>query len=168
MIFRTYFVVMPTNPGSMPNLDIVLRGPMGTMATPMSIANANGPAGWQVFGAVNGDGQVAEWRGRPVPIDVLFAAGAAGGFVARFRLGWMLSALPADSSSDGCLVAPTIIYSASLLGTVAAPFNLTQIADPAYGPVIRLLNSPDISGRPFIVQLGVAQARDDDRDDTGL
>lgn len=168
MIFRTYFVLMPSNPASMPNLDIVLRGPMGTLGTPMSIANANGPAGWQVFGAVNGDGQVGEVLGREVPIAVLAAAGAAGGFVPRLRRGWQFSALAANSASDGCIVPPTVVYSATLLGTVAAPFAGVQIADPAYGPVIRLINAADIAGQVFICHLGVAQPRDDDRSHTGI
>lgn len=168
MIFRTYFVVMPTNSGTMPNLDIPLRGPMGTLALPLSIANANGPTGWQVFGAVNGDGSVGEVLGRAVPIAVLAAAGAAAGFVPRFRRGWQFSALAANSASDGCIVPPTVVYSATLLGTVAAPFASAQIADPAYGPVIRLLNAPDIAGQTFICHLGVAQARDDDRQSTGV
>lgn len=165
MIHRQYFVLMPSNASSMTSIDILPRQ-VGTMAAPMRIA-AGGtapPAGWGVFGAVNADGQVAELRGRPINFETV-AADAA--FNPRFGLGFSLSIMPADSGSDGCVTPPTYQLSASLLGTLAAPFNVAQIADPAYGPAIRLLNNPDVQGRVFIVTLSVAEPRDDDRSQTG-
>jgi hypothetical protein len=169
MIHRTYFIVMPSNPSSMTFLDILPRL-VGTMAAPMRIAagGTTPPAGWQVFGATNGDGQVAEWRGRPINFEALASAGAAGGFNPRFALGWNLGLYPADSAGDGCASQPNHQLSASLVGTLAAPFNVTQIADPTYGPAIRLMNNADVAGRAFIVHLQVMQAKDEDRAETGL
>lgn len=170
MINRSYLVVMPTNPSSMTSLDILLRGPVGTVAAPVRIAagGTTPPTNWQVFGAVNGDGQFCEWRGRPVPFSTLAADLAAGGFVPRLALGWRLDVHAVDSASDGCVVPPTLLLSASLIGTMVAPFLAMNLTDPAYGPVIRLLNSADVAGRTFVVNLGIAQQRDADRSATGL
>jgi len=179
MISRTYLVTMPTNSGSMTSLDILVRGPVGVgpadpaggAFAPVRVAagGTTPPAGW---GTNAGDGQFVEWRSRPISIPVLFAAGVAGGFVPRFQLGWSFAIAAADSAGDGCTISPVALYSASLIGSPASPFAVTGIStpntDPAYGPVIRLMNSPDVAGRSFVVGLHVAQARDEDRQETGI
>lgn len=175
MIHRTYLAQMPSIAGTMPYLDILPQGPVGSPNAPVSRAQspqpANqtaGPSGWQVFpNSVNGDGQFCEWRGRTLRFEKLFSAGVAGGFVPRLRLGWKLTALPA-SQLDGCLVAPTILYSKSLVGEPPSPFDVMVIADPSYGPAIRLLNTPDTEGGLYVVQLSVYDIKDEDREPSGV
>lgn len=177
MIHRLYLVKMPSLAGTMPYLDIVLQGPVGSPAAPVTRAQVPqpvnttaGPVGWQVFpGSVDGDGQFCEWRSRPERFPVTFQPGQtlaqaqANGFVPRFRLGWNMGVNPA-AAGDGCVAAPSILYSQTLVGQLAAPFAGMVIADPTYGPVLRLLNTPDTQGGSFVINLDICEAKDEDRD----
>jgi hypothetical protein len=177
MINRTYLVLMPSNASTMGFLDILPRGPVGTVAAPVRIAagGTTPPTNWQVFGATVGDGQFCELRGRPVPFSVLTtgvpATDAANGFMPRLALGWRLDVHAVGTVGD--VIPPTHQLSASLTGILPSPFTNANIftvgnTDPTYGPAIRLLNTAAVQGRIFVVTLGIAQQRDEDRAETGL
>jgi hypothetical protein len=157
---------MPTNAGASPALDIIVQGPVGSAAAPVQVAPPGptvtvAPPGW-----VGGDGQFFEWRGRPIRIPIL--AGNTG-FVPRLRLGWKTAVYCADpGDGEGCFAIPCVLYSQSLIGTLNPPFNVAQIADPSYGPVIRLTNSGDVQGGIFVVHLNIYAAQDEDRAETGF
>lgn len=168
MIHRTYFVQMPSDAGNMPNLDILLRGPVGSESAPVRLTPAGGtapPAGWGVFTNANSDGQFFEWRSRPIRFET--EAGDTG-FVPRARLGWSVVASPTDENDAGCLSTPIYILSQSLVGTLASPWDAVQIADPTYGPVLRLLNTPDLQGGIFVVNLILPEAKDEDRNPSNV
>jgi len=167
MINRTYLVLMPSVASTMASLDILPRGPVGTVLLPVRIAagGTTPPTNWQVFGATVGDGQFCELRGRPVPFSALLADGAAAGFMPRLALGWQISVHNVDTSSAG---VPQMQMSTSVMGDLPSPFSVSHLTDPAYGPVIRLLNAAAVQGRMFVVTLGIAQQRDEDRAETGL
>lgn len=171
---RTYIVKMPTSQGSTSLLDIIVEGPVGSASAPVAGAGVAGPktappAGW----VGEADGAYYEWRGRTLRIPVRFAAGAAGGFVPRFRLGWKLAVYKlGDPDIFGA--ALDIFYSQSLLGAAlptAFAGAAAVIPDPTYGPVIRLRWGlpPNGGVTPvyFAVHLDVFEAKDEDRDGTG-
>jgi hypothetical protein len=164
MFHRTYLVKMPTVSGTMPYLDIILEGPVGSADAPVKVAGGGTtpPAGWQVFGLVTGDGQFFEWQGLTLRFETLEADGDAGGFTPRARLGYNVSLFSSDTGSDGCNIIPPTALSGSLLGDLAAPFNVATFTDPSYGPVIRLMNSVDTEGAIYTVNLSIYTAYEAD------
>lgn len=172
-IHRTYVVRMPTNAGLMPYLDIPVETPElagvpgalppvppATAARPMKIAvgGTTPPAGWQVFGPVNGDGELFEWRGRTLRCESRFGA---ANFVPRFRLGWKTAIYCVEND---CEANPSAAYSYTLVnGPLPVPFTALSFPDPTYGPTLRLSNTLDTQGALVLVHLDVFDAADEDR-----
>jgi hypothetical protein len=177
---RTFLAKMPTVAGTMPYLDILIEGPVGTAALPVKVAagGTTPPSGWQggadfvnAPGGV-GDGQFYELRGRTKRIEQPFGAtnNDISSFVPLTRLGWEVSLVCSDNTDDGCAPPCCVLYSASLIGRPASPFDVMGIAipnvDPSYGPVLRLLNTPDVQGRVFTLCWSVNDANDEGRSPT--
>lgn len=163
---RNYLVRMPTVAGTMPFLDIVITGPVGSPDAVVGIGQPTpAPVGWGIGGPfiAPSDGQYSELRGRPLRVPVLFGQ---PGFVPRLRLGWAPSVTPAVLG-DGCVGVPSVKYSQSLLGALPQ-FPGVVVPDPSYGPSVRLVNNPDVQGGTFVVALNVFEAKDEDRDPTGV
>ena len=151
MIARTYYVVMPTSGGNVA-LDIIVEGFPGSQDDPIDIGNA--PAGWN-----GGNGSYYEIRSRPIRLPV--QVGDAG-FVPRLNLGWLISVTPIGTAA--ALALPGVQLSESL----QASLNATPLADPSYGPVIRLAGtSAAVGGMALTVQLLIMGAKDEDRTDSG-
>lgn len=170
MLHRTYIVRMPLDNDA---LDIMVEGPVGftssgAVAAPgtqptVAVQLANAPAGWL------GNGAFYEVRSRPLrlPQRALLPSGSANpAFVPRFALGWTLSII---SLNTAVFSLPPTQLSASLIGanglaiTGLAP---ALLADPTYGPVIRLhggSGETPVGGVIFAVHLQVATERDEDR-----
>lgn len=163
MINRQYVVKMPSSP-TMP-LDITLRGPVGSATAPVctGTTRTDPPAGW-----VGGDGAFYEWRARPVPFPVT-ASQAAAGFVPRGRLGVSVGMVEIATAATGSL--PAVLLSQSIVNTLDAGngvINPVDLADPAYGPVIRLGNSTNTVNKTLLVSVSFFEAKDEDRDPTGI
>jgi len=153
MIQRTYLVVMPSEPGA---LDIVVEGPVGSSSAPVKAAagGTTPPVGW------NGvDGQYFEWRARTLRFESLFGG---TGFVPRLRLSFGL-AITGNSE-----VLPIAKLSASLLGTLSAAFAGLTLADPAYGPVIRLTNTVNTASNLYVVSFTVSEVKDEPHAPAGM
>lgn len=167
MLNRTFLVKMPSNASTMPYLDILPGGPVGSPSAPVKIAagGTTPPSGWQVFaGPVSGDGQFCEWRSLILRTPILFGA---TGFVPRFRLGWHTSIYLADTASTA-VATPSVVHSQSLVGALVSPFDVETVADPSYGPSIRLMNAATVQGKTYVVHVLVAEAKDDQRSPTGV
>jgi len=134
-----------------------------------------------------------EWRGRTlrVPQKALLPSGSPNpSFAPRFRLGFHLSVVcvgPNEPCEDGvCLTAiPCAFLSASLVGPVVLDVAGTKTVggdpwlagtaglpdsgpNPAIPePGILLKNSQCSANGLYRVHLGVCEAKDEDRDDTG-
>ncbi len=163
---RTFFVKMPSVAGQAPYLDVLPMGPVGTPAEPVG-DGTDGPAGWQEFpNNIDGDGLFYEVLGRVLRFET---TEGDDGFVPRARLGFEVSVLCMDSESDGCNIPPVVILSRSLIGTPPnANFVNLTIDDPDYGPVVRLLNSPDTEGALYCVMLSLAEQKDMDSTHAGV
>lgn len=180
MIHRTYFVYLPGTQRTAPNyVDICVRATMGTRALPVASVATYGaanvtapPTGWVI---ACGDAAYYEVRGRSLPFDHLFVAGAAGGFVQRLNLGFELTVTPyGDWHSVIDFAPPSVQLSQSLLAAVGGdalpviPAN--NLADPTYGvpqPVIRVYAPRDGEGDPvldvlLLVCLKVSEKKDED------
>lgn len=175
MIHRTYIVKAPTTSDV---LDIVVEGPVGFTSTaaattpgvkpyaPVQLSNA--PVGW------NGtDGAYYEILGKTlgVPLKALISGSANPAFVPRFRLGWGISFVSLDASILSA--APSVLLSQSLvgnLGTTDGTIVLATLADPSYGPVIRLtgLSDEGFLGQLFALHLRVMEPKDEDRNPIGV
>jgi hypothetical protein len=153
MLHRTYLVRMPSQ-GTL--LDIVVEGPVGSPSAPVGVGAGftAPPPGW-----IGGDGVYFEWRGRPLRLPVRFGS---NGFVPRLRLGWRLSIQLLSAIEE-----PRVTMSQTLIGTLLAPFAAFTLADPAYGPVIRLAN-PNEEASVFFVHFGVSEDKDGDREPHGI
>jgi hypothetical protein len=166
-IRRTFLVKMPSVAGTSPYFDVLAEGPVGAPDAPVRLTPAGGttpPAGWQDF--PNDDGQFYEIRSRPIRFET---EEGDDGFVPRSRLGWIVSVMCIDSESDGCNIPPVVILSRSFMGTPPDPaFTPITIDDPDYGPVIRLINSPDTEGALYSVNIELAEQKDEDRAHAGV
>lgn len=162
---RTYLVKMPSVSGTSPYFDILPNGPVGTPDAPVRKTPAGGttpPNGWQPF--TSDDGQFYEIRGRVIRFETVEGD---DGFVPRARLGWIVAVNCIDGGD--CNIGPVVQMSRSLIGTPPdAAFASITFDDPAYGPVIRLFNSPDTEGGLYSVNLELEEARDEDRTPFGL
>lgn len=164
MIHREYIVKMPTTAPTTP-LDIIVQGYPGSQDAPISVAGGTTPVGWS-----GSDGAYYELRGRPLRLPVLAAAGQMGGFVPRLNLGFTLSILPVKTAIvtdiPGVQLSQTLD---SLASTDIGPtINIPVLADPAYGPVIRLTGGAATAGTYWILHLLVMEAKDEDRSATGV
>jgi len=163
MISRTYIVMMPNSPGT--NLDIAVRNAPGTQAAPV---------GTQGLVASAANGAYYEWRGRPMtfPNASLLASGAANpAFVPRGRLGWRVAIN--RYGVLGAITVPPIVLSKSIVNSLdstdlALIINATDLADPAYGPTIRLLNDGSFLSQIFSVHFDIMEPTDEDRDPNGI
>lgn len=191
MINRTYVVMLTSmgrpqlaaqqqvqqqqvNPSS---LDIIVGLP-GSATAPVAVAASYpgatvtpAPAGW--LGGPNG--AYYEMRGRSLPFEKF---SGQTGFVPRTRLGIRLSIMAlqnVNSSGDCSNLLPMLGLSASLAPApgVGAPLVFgtnyaAALADPNYGPVIRVYDTadlaPDFGADPalYLVSLGIAEAKDED------
>jgi hypothetical protein len=183
MISRTYVVKMPEATSTTP-FDIVVQGPVGSSATgassastpgvqptvAVSVANGNAPAGaW----GTNNDGSYYEIRARPFRVPVLAggapptAAQIALGFVPRLRLGLTLSVVPLATAIQtdvpGVQLSSSLVPALSITG-LAVP----ALADPSYGPVIRLTGGANTAGKFYLVTLAIMEAKDEDRNAAGV
>ena len=180
MIKRTYIVSLPTAQRTAPNyVDICVRATMGTrvrpVANPVTYGAANvtaPPAGWV---AACGDAAYYELRGRVIPFERLFAAGAAGGFTPRVNLGFDLVVTPySEWATVIDYSPPTAQLSQSLLAAVGGDTGgavpATNLADPVYGvaqPVIRIFAPRNGEGAPLtnhliLVCFNIAERKDED------
>ncbi len=184
MIRRTYIVSIPTSQRTIPQyVDICVRSGMGTrvlpVANPITYGAANvtaPPAGWV---AACGDAAYYEIRGRVVPVERLFAAGAAGGFTERVRLGWKLVLTPYGDWGAAAGYSPlSAQLSQSLLaavgGDVGGAVPATNLADPVYGvaqPVIRVfvpqIGETLLGGQILLVHFDIAERKDEDYSPVG-
>lgn len=149
-------VLMPTgDEGPPPALDILVQNDPGTQADPVLVA---------------GGGAYYETRGRPVRIPVLAAQGQSAGFVPRTRLGISLSIVSISSASSIPVPGTQLSASlASLSSTDAGPtISVPTFADPSGQPAIRLQADADNEGEIFLVSLEIMEAKDEDRDPTGV
>jgi hypothetical protein len=166
-IRRTYLVKMPTTAGTSPFFDVLPEGPVGTPSAPVRLTPPNGttpPNGWQDF--PNDNGQFYEIRGRTIRFET---EEGDDGFVPRARLGWIVSVMCIDGDSDGCNIPPVVILSRSFIGTPPdSAFVGITVDDPSYGPVIRLINSPDTEGALYSVNLELEEQKDEDRSHVGV
>jgi hypothetical protein len=159
MICRTYVVKMPTSSSSTP-LDILVQDSPGTQDAPIVV----------------GDAAYYEWRGRPVRIPVESggappsAAAITAGFVPRFRLGCLVSLTPIRTGIASDLPGMQLSSSlASLASTDGGPvINIPAFADPAGGPAIRLTGGVGTAGGYYLVALRIPEAKDEDREGTGV
>jgi len=153
MITRTYIVQMP------------LEGP----TTPLDILVESAP-GSQDDPVLPGDGKYYEWRGRPLRFPVLAAAGAAGGFVPRLRLGFLVTITPIAAAIQTDLPGVQLSESlAELASTDSGPsINIPTLADPSGEAAIRLIGGVATAGLFYVVTLMCPEAKDEDRSNTGL
>jgi len=172
MINRTYFVSLPTTQRTIPAfVDICVHAPMGTRTLPVANPVTYGagnvttpPVGWT---AACGDAGYYELRGRTLPFEHLFAAGAAGGFTQRLNLGFVLSV---SLYGNWQLPTPTVQLSQSLLAAVGGDTGgvipATNLADPVYGvaqPVIRVYSPTNaLQGLLTVINFSIAERKDED------
>lgn len=172
MINRTYIVKTPTDQDY---VDICVRSPTGSRAAP--VANpllyagvTPAPTGWAV---VCGDAAYYEIRSRTLRIEHLAAEGVAGGYTQRTNLGFQLVVTPYGVQTVQGLMAVMngAQLSASLLagvgGDAGGAIANTVLADPAYGPVIRIFNPyMDVERSAFsaiyLVHFSIAERKDED------
>lgn len=153
MITRTYIVEMPSEVSTTP-LDILVESAPGSPDAP----------------ALPGDGKYFEWRGRPLRIPELAAAGASGGFVPRLRLGFLVTITPIAAAIQTDLPGVQLSESlASLASTDSGPsINIPTLADPGGEAAIRLVGGTETSGLFYVVTLMCPEAKDEDRSNTGI
>lgn len=154
MINRTFIVKMPTS-SSTTAVDIPVQSNPGTPTTPVTVAT---------------DAVYYEWRGRTLRFEQLklLSTGAANpSWSPRARLGIQVSVQPLGNAAIVTDV-PDVQLSASF-GT----FGVTGIAVPALadnvsaGPIIRLIGGAATAGKFFMVNLLIAEAKDEDLSPTG-
>lgn len=154
MVHRNYIVLMPSNAGTNPNMDICLAGPVGTQSAPVAAAGGGTapPSGWN-----GGDGAFYEWRGLPIRFETLFGA---TGFTPRARLGFQLSIVGIDDVD-----IPTGNFSRSVIGSYdgGSIISTTEVADPSYGPVLRLANTAATQGKVYQVSVTIFEPKDEDK-----
>lgn len=173
MIHRAYIVGLIDVQGTYPPLDIILSLP-GARTAPVANAVAQNPgaivtappAAWSIL---CGSNWYYEQRSRPLRLE--HVTGQTG-FVPRLNLGFHLSISQLISLNQPPLTVfiPTaVLPSASLaaFNTDAALVAIppTALADPAYGPVIRVQAPSGVSplgGVTYIVNLSIFEPGDDD------
>ena len=180
MINRTYIVSLPAAQRvAAAFVDICVQATMGTrllpVANPATYGAANvttPPTGWT---AVCGDAAYYELRGRTLPFEHLFAAGAAGGFTQKCNLGFKLVVTPyGDWHTLLGFSPPSAQLSQSLLSAVGGDAGgavpATNLADPVYGvaqPVVRVYAPQDVEPAPatgllMVVHLEVNERQEED------
>lgn len=154
MINRTYIVKMPTS-SSTTAVDIPVQNIPGSQAAPVTVAT---------------DALYYEWRGRTLRFEqlkLLAGGGANTAWTPRMRLGVQVSVCPIGNAAI-VTDLPDVQLSASF-GTFAA----TGIAIPALadnvtnGPIIRLIGGAGTAGKFFLVNLLIAEDKDEDRSPSG-
>jgi hypothetical protein len=172
MINRTYIVKTPTD---QPFVDICVRSPTGSRAAPVAnpllyLGVTPPPTGWA---AVCGDSAYYEIRSRTLRIEHLAVEGVAGGYTQRTNLGFILSVTPYGVQLVQGLMAVMngAQLSSSLLagvgGDAGGAIANTVLADPAYGPVIRIFNPyEDVERSSFasiyVVNFSIMERKDED------
>lgn len=169
MIHRTYIVLCPTGEGPGP-IDIIVEGPVGfstvnglVVPTPpgqkptIAVKSTNAPVGWLGTG-----GAYYELLAKTLRIEqrALINGSANPAFTPRFRLGWNLSVQTLASADS----LPVVSLSQSLvnnLGTADSAIVIATLADPAYGPVIRI-QPASLGGQTLAVHLSVYGQEDED------
>jgi hypothetical protein len=176
MINRTYVAKLSAPVlAAYPDLDIVVATP-GSRALPVfdpasfpGVSGTTPPTGWATL---CGTGWYYELRGRPVRLEKAFGA---TGFVPRTNLGFHVSIVALQNGSptpsDNGNLLPYVGLSASLMPApvvntgLLAPYA-TALADPAYGPVIRIYNSPSFlssaASMIYLVNFSIAENKDED------
>lgn len=146
MLTRTYIVKMPSEVPTAA-LDILVQSAPGSQDDP----------------ALPGDGAYYEWRGRPLRLETLVSAGAAGGFVPRLRLGLLVTITPIVAAVAADVPGVQLSASlASLASTDSGPsIAVPAFADPAGEPAIRLVGSSATSGLFYVVTLMCPEAHED-------
>jgi hypothetical protein len=176
MIHREYVCKLAPGIQGFPYLDIVVSLP-GTPIAPVGVQASypGGPAltpapdGWAAAGTLN---WYYELRGRALRLPNAVGSAAP---VPRTRLGGYLAIVGLEDSVNGGAAActlPKVAISASLApNPITNPLlgnEIAAFADPAYGPVIRLLNSTLLfteeraTAAYFLVSLGLAENKDED------
>lgn len=154
MINRTYICRMPNVAGGSVNLDIAVQNAPGTRSAPV------GSGGVAAAAAV---GAYYEWRGRPLRFPN--PSTPAASFVPRARLGWNVSVYQygaVQANSPGVILSASII--SSLVSTEGGGpiISPTLLADPAYGPTIRLINAAALADLIYIVHFNIMEQDDED------
>lgn len=175
MIRRTYVVSLPNSQRTTPHfVDICVRSGMGTRLLPVANPITYGanvtapPAGWV---AACGDAAYYEIRGRVLPIERLFGVGAAGGFTERTRLGFKLVVTPYSDWGAAAGYSPASAQLSQTLwaavgGDIGGAVPATNLADPVYGPVIRVftpqIGETLINSMLLLIHFDIAQQKDED------
>lgn len=161
MLSRTYICLLPNN-GAV-NLDIALENAPGAVGAPVGTGGVAASAA---------NGAYYELRARPIvfPVKALVGGVANPAFVRRANLGWMLSMHvyggAALTEAPVYLLSNSVVQ--SLLSTEGGPIvNPATLADPGYGPTLRIVNHANLAGRYVIVNFAIFEAKDDDRDPSG-
>ena len=161
MISRTYICLLPNQGGV--DLDIALQNAPGTQAAPVGTGGVAASAA---------NGAYYELRGRPVRFEqlaLLTGGGANPAFVRRARLGWRIAAYIWNSSvarSPSFLLSNSVVQ--SLVSTEGGTIvNPSTLADPGYGPTLRIINHADLATKYLFVHFDIMEAKDDDRDPNG-
>ena len=160
-------VLMPADAAANPAIDIPVEGPVGTPLLPVNNGTA-APAGWN-----GGTGQYFEIRSRILRVPIrrnadTDAAARTRGFMARTALGFTIAVNQVATSRA---MAIGVVLSDSLIAisaaAYAAAFAGLRIADPAYGPSIRIDNDAVIQGQLLMVNFDIYEEKDEDRNPTG-
>jgi hypothetical protein len=178
MINRGYVVMLDTTSirQSALDLDIVVglpgspTAPVAALAEYPAAGVTPAPAGWS-----GGKGAYYEVRSRAIPFEKF---SGQTGFTPRTRLGCYLSIVALQNSVDSALCSnllPMLSLSASLGNAPgagnAAVFGATYatvLADPSYGPVIRVHNSLLLDNGTnnvptlYYVTFAIAEAKNED------
>lgn len=157
MINRTYVVKMPTGAPT-GNLDILVQSSPGSLTAPVTASV---------------DGAYYEVRGRSLRFESTTGsvnANNVANFVPRGRLGIAVSITPLGNAAASADI-PVVQLSTSLFtfnATATTGFTtLTQPAESATGPFIRLIGAASNATKFFLVTLLIAEDRDEDRSPGG-
>lgn len=155
MISRLYVVKMPTEVSTNP-VDILVETNPGSQDAPVTAGT---------------DGAYYEWRGRPISLPN--PASDPTTFIPRFRLGFAVNVMPYGNLLS--LAMPSVQLSeslASVSSTDAGPtISVPAFPDPVGGAAIRLIggvNGVTTAGLVYLVSVQIPEAKDEDRNPTGI
>lgn len=157
MINRTWLVKMPTSTATAP-VDIAVQSAPGSNTTPI------------VPAAPAADAAYYEWRGRTLRFEQLklLSTGAANtAWTPEARLGFQVSVASfGNAGIDTDL--PDVQLSASFGAFAAAGMAIPALADSVTaGPIIRLIGGAATAGKFYVVNLLIAEDKDENRSPHG-
>jgi len=154
MINRTFFVKMPTSSPTTA-VDIPVQSNPGSSTAPVTVAT---------------DAVYYELRGRTLRFEqlkLLSSGGANSAWAPRARLGVQVSVASFGNAAISTDL-PDIQLSASFGTWAVSGMAIPALADSvANGPIIRLKGDTGTAGKFYIVNLLIAEQRDEDLSPTG-